>query len=115
ENKAVLVVRGNGGHVIDATAQLVDAVVRDWSGVVVLATSREGLGVAGERIVPVGPLAPASAVTMFLSRARDVRALPDVDGETLGAVEHLCRRLDGIPLAIDPPAAPPPPPSLPAI
>ena len=99
--KEMLLVFDNCEHVLDAAAELVDAVVRECPGVVVLATSREGLGVGGERIVPVGPLAPAPAVSLFLSRARDVRALPEVDDETLAAVEHVCRRLDGIPLAIE--------------
>jgi predicted ATPase len=99
--KELLLVVDNCEHVLDAAAELVEVVARECPGVVVLATSREGLGVSGERILSVGPLAPASAVSLFLSRTRDVRALPEVDDGTLAAVRHVCQRLDGIPLAIE--------------
>jgi predicted ATPase len=99
--KEMLLIFDNCEHVLDAAAELVDAVVRECPNVVVLATSREGLGVGGERIVPVGSLASSPAVSLFLSRARDVRPLPAVDDEMLASVEQVCQRLDGIPLAIE--------------
>lgn len=99
--KQMLLVLDNCEHVLEAAAELADAIVRECPSVVVLATSREGLGVVGERIMPVGPLTLTPAVALFLSRARDVRPLPEVEGETLGPVETVCRRLDGIPLAIE--------------
>jgi predicted ATPase/class 3 adenylate cyclase len=101
KTKEMLLIFDNCEHVLDAAAELVDAVVSECPNVVVLATSREGLGVGGERIVPVGPLASSPAVSLFLSRARDVRPLREVDDETLVSVEHVCQRLDGIPLAIE--------------
>ena len=78
-----------------------------------IATSREGLGVAGERILPVGSLGlprvddrpevarTTDAVSLFVSRARDVRPLPADDDDTIAAIAQVCRRLDGIPLAIE--------------
>ena len=113
KDRQVLLVLDNCEHLLDAAARLADAIVRGCSEVVVLATSREGLGVAGERIMPVGSLSlprvddrpdvarATDAVSMFVSRARDVRPLPADDQETIVAIAEVCRRLDGIPLAIE--------------
>ena len=82
-------------------------------GVSMLATSREGLGVAGERLMVVcEPAAPArdrastvalqsEAVRLFAERASAVRSGFEVDAGNVDAVVEICRRLDGIPLAIE--------------
>jgi predicted ATPase len=112
-NRQVLLVLDNCEHVLDAAATLAEALARSCPEVVVVATSREGLGVAGERIMPVGSLAlpaisdgpevarTAEAVSLFVSRARDVRPLAADDDDTIAAIAQVCRRLDGIPLAIE--------------
>ena len=70
-------------------------------GLVVLVTSREPLRVRWERLHPVPPLAPAPAVELFVQRARDVRPDFRLDAENEAAVAEVCRRLDGLPLAIE--------------
>jgi predicted ATPase/class 3 adenylate cyclase len=112
-SRQLLLVLDNCEHVLDAAATLADALVRSCPEVVLVATSREGLGVTGERIMPVGPLAfpgvgdapevarAADAFGLFVSRARDVRPLVADDEDTIAAIAQVCRRLDGIPLAIE--------------
>jgi predicted ATPase len=111
-NRHMLLVLDNCEHVLDGAAALVDAITRGCPEVVVLATSREGLGVAGERIIAVGSLSlprpddlpeiarATDAVSLFLARAGDVRALSS-DDQTIAKIAQVCRRLDGIPLAIE--------------
>ena len=93
-------------------AAVVDRVVRACAEVAVLATSREGLGVSGERIVAVGSLGlpaqdasgdvarAADAVQLFVARANDARSDFVLSDENLAAVVQICRRLDGIALAV---------------
>jgi predicted ATPase/DNA-binding SARP family transcriptional activator len=97
----LLLVLDNCEHVLDAAASLVEQIVAECHGVSVLATSREMLGVQGERIVPVPPLEDADAATLFAERARAGRPDFDLDREPVGAVAEICRRLDGVPLAIE--------------
>ena len=107
-----LIVLDNCEHVIDAVAQLVDALLANCGELKLVVTSREGLGVAGEQVFPVRPLSlPASAdaaalqaseaVQLFIDRAR--LALPDfsLDQHNAAAIAEICRRLDGIALAIE--------------
>jgi predicted ATPase/class 3 adenylate cyclase len=112
-SRQLLLVLDNCEHVLEAAASLVDAIVRSCPEVVLVATSREGLGVAGERIMAVGSLMlprvddrpdvarTTDAVSLFVSRARDVRPIAADDDDTIAAIAHVCRRLDGIPLAIE--------------
>ncbi|MCT7659402.1 BTAD domain-containing putative transcriptional regulator [Mycobacterium deserti] len=99
--RELLLVVDNCEHVLDAAALLVDRIVRQCPGVSVLATSREPLGTEGERITPVGPLPSDDAADLFVERARAARPDFDADREPVGAVAEICRRLDGIPLAIE--------------
>jgi predicted ATPase len=69
--------------------------------VTVLATSREPLGIAGERILPVDPLPVDDATALFAERAKASRSDFELDHEPVGAVAEICRRLDGLPLAIE--------------
>ena len=97
----------NCEHVLDAAADLVEAILAQSATVKILATSREGLRVADEQLWPVPSLdvgagIDSAAVTLFVERARSV-APRLLAGETdeADAVVEICRRLDGIPLAIE--------------
>jgi predicted ATPase len=79
---------------------LAETLVRSCSGVSVLATSREPLGVAGEAVWRVPSLAEDEAVRLFTSRAALVRSGPACDADD-DAARVICRRLDGIPLAVE--------------
>ncbi|WP_405801873.1 winged helix-turn-helix domain-containing protein [Streptomyces halstedii] len=99
-----LLVLDNCEHVIGAAAALAETLLTYCPGLRVLATSREPLGVPGEAVRPVDPLAPDPAHRLFAERARAVR--PDFAQETEAdgtgrAVAEICRRLDGLPLAIE--------------
>ncbi|GAA4245204.1 ATP-binding protein [Dactylosporangium darangshiense] len=90
----------NCEHVLDAAAELVAAVPAGCASVRVLATSRERLGVAGEQVLVVEPLEPGAAAELFHARA--LAADRGYDAAAHAApVEEICRRLDGIPLAIE--------------
>ena len=113
-DKTLLIVLDNCEHVIDGAALMVDALLHAAPAAHVLATSREPLRTEGEQVYPIRSLAmPAEdagqaddpvqygAVQLFLERARaaDAHFAPDRRNlETIGAI---CRRLDGIPLAIE--------------
>jgi len=99
--RELLLVFDNCEHVLDESAELVDRIARECPHVSVMATSREALGVSGERIVPVPPLPHEDAAELFAERARACRPDFDLDNEPVGAVAEICRRLDGIPLAIE--------------
>lgn len=109
---AVLVL-DNCEHLIDAVAKLADALLGQLPQLRILATSREPLALTGEALCHLGPLelpgadpdvaeaASATAVQLFVDRARKVRADFDLDESTAGAVAEVCRRLDGMPLALE--------------
>ncbi|MFY9920091.1 MAG: AAA family ATPase, partial [Mycobacterium sp.] len=107
EGRVRLLVFDNCEHVRDAAADLVEAILAHSATVRVLATSREGLGVADEQLwlVPsleVGAGIDSAAVRLFVERARSVAARFSVAtaGEAAAVVE-ICQRLDGIPLGIE--------------
>lgn len=100
----LLLVLDNCEHVLDAVAPLCERLLGETGDVDVLVTTRERLGVTGEYLWEVRPLAAndvdASAVRLFLDRARAV--VPSlVDTLDVPAVQELCARLDGLPLAIE--------------
>ncbi|MBB4749303.1 BTAD domain-containing putative transcriptional regulator [Actinoplanes lobatus] len=107
--REMLLILDNCEHVIGAAAELADVLLRAAPGLRILATSREPLGIAGERLFPVEPLGlpPAGAGPEVAGRAPAVRLLLDrAPGLTLTrddtpAVVRVCRALDGIPLAIE--------------
>ncbi|WP_282694636.1 BTAD domain-containing putative transcriptional regulator [Streptomyces sp. CC208A] len=108
DRPSFLLVLDNCEHVVDAAAALAETLLAHCPGLRVLATSREPLGVPGETVRPVEPLPPAPAHRLFTERARAVRPAFDrdharaVDGaDTADAVAEICRRLDGLPLAIE--------------
>ncbi|MEU8277643.1 BTAD domain-containing putative transcriptional regulator [Microbispora bryophytorum] len=95
-----LIVLDNCEHVIEPAAALADRLLAECPGLRILATSREPLGITGERLWPVGPLGAGHAVRLFAERAAAKRPGYLVDGER-DAVERICRELDGMPLAIE--------------
>ncbi len=98
---SLVFVLDNCEHVIDEAAALAQALVGALPGLRMVATSREPLGVPGEFLVPVVGLVPADAVKLFGDRARAVQPGFDPDGSAEAVVEGICRRLDGLPLAIE--------------
>lgn len=87
-------------HLIDATALLASRVLSNAAGVCILATSREALGVPGETVYRVPPLNGTESVELFLDRA--ARGGPTFELASFGAeIDRLCRRLEGMPLAIE--------------
>jgi len=114
EGRKLLLVLDNCEHVIDAAAKLGEIIVRTCSHACVLATSREVLRIEGEHVYRVPPLdVPSphqqesdivlghSAVQLFIARARALDSDFSPRGENLPAIAAICRRLDGIPLAIE--------------
>ncbi|HET7459501.1 MAG TPA: BTAD domain-containing putative transcriptional regulator [Gemmatimonadaceae bacterium] len=97
----VLVVLDNCEHIVDACAELAESLLRACPRLTLLATSREALGVPSEMAWLVPPLVSDEAVQLFVERAQ--ATLPGF-GLTTGnaaALVEICRRLDGIPLAIE--------------
>src|SRR5262245_24309999 len=99
--RETLLVFDNCEHLVDPVAELVGLIAESCSTCKVLATSREPLGVDGERVWRVPSMELDTARALFEDRARAVR--PDmVIGPNEGeAVEEICTRLDGIPLALE--------------
>jgi predicted ATPase/class 3 adenylate cyclase len=96
-----LVVLDNCEHLVDTVARIADLIVHRCPAVTVLATSQEGLGVAAEVTFGVRPLPQDEAERLFVDRASAARHSFAVTAESSPAVQELCRRLDGIPLAIE--------------
>jgi predicted ATPase/DNA-binding SARP family transcriptional activator len=92
-DRSALLVLDNCEHVVDGVARFVSEAVDRCPGLAVLATSREPLGVRGERVVAVPPLSVAAAVELLRRRAASL-----VDDQRL---EELSERLDGLPLALE--------------
>lgn len=99
--KTLLLVLDNCEHVVDAAARLADAMLLASAQLGILATSREPLGCVGETTWRVPSLSRAESVRLFTERARAARPeLNLADGDTPPLAE-ICRRLDGIPLALE--------------
>jgi predicted ATPase len=107
EGRVRLLVIDNCEHVLDAAADLIEAILAHSATVRILATSREGLGVPDEQVWPVRSLDAASgidsaAVSLFVERAQGMApGFSMADGDEAAAVTEICQRLDGIPLAIE--------------
>jgi predicted ATPase/DNA-binding NarL/FixJ family response regulator len=113
--RQVLLVLDNCEHLVDATAKLADLLLRAAPGLRVLATSRESLNMTGETVLAVPPLpAPEAgrqlavadlarfpAVGLFTERAAQVVAGFALTEANMTAVAGICRRLEGVPLAIE--------------
>ena len=115
QRKKALLVLDNCEHLVEAAARLVDTLLSSCPRFKVLATSREPLGVGGEitwrvpplpvpgteRLPPPEDLARYGAVRHFLERARSRLPSFELTSENARAAAEVCRRLDGIPLAIE--------------
>ena len=111
--RATLLVLDNCEHLLAVCATLAERLLKAAAALRVLVTSREGLGIAGERLVPVRSLslpahvddvhavAESEAVRLFVARAADVAPGFVLTGDNAGTVTDICTRLDGIPLAIE--------------
>ncbi|MGC2569439.1 MAG: NB-ARC domain-containing protein, partial [Mycobacterium sp.] len=100
--RQMLVVLDNCEHLLDASAELVVAVLSAAARLTVLATSREAIGVAGEVSWRVASLSlDGEAVELFTDRARHARPDFTLTDDNAAAVGEICARLDGVPLAIE--------------
>ncbi|MGX9889685.1 AfsR/SARP family transcriptional regulator [Streptomyces sp. NPDC002276] len=98
--RRMLIVLDNCEHVVDAAARLVEALLERCPELTVLATSREPLGVPGELLRPVEPLPDPVALRLLAERGAAARPGFTVEDD-IEACAEICRRLDGMPLAIE--------------
>ncbi|MET8946622.1 BTAD domain-containing putative transcriptional regulator [Streptomyces sp. NPDC004542] len=99
--RSQLLILDNCEHVIGAAAHLAETLLTRCPDLTILATSREPLGVPGESVRPVEPLVPEQAHRLFAERAAAVRPDAHAALKDTAAVAEICRRLDGLPLAIE--------------
>ena len=98
-SRKLLVILDNCEQVVDAAAKLAETLLRACPDLRILATSREGLGIGGEAVLPLSPLAD-DAVMLFAERS--AAAVPGFAlAENEATVAAICSRLDGLPLAIE--------------
>lgn len=113
-DRRLLLILDNSEHLIDDAAELTEALVARTTAISVLVTSREALNVPGETVYVVNPLPidgpeddgvarleEAPAVRLFLDRVRATQPGLEIDEERLRTVASICRRLDGLPLAME--------------
>jgi predicted ATPase/DNA-binding CsgD family transcriptional regulator len=100
-DRRVLVGLDNCEHLLAASADLVEALLRSCPELSLLATSREPLNLPGETVWRVPSMVEDEAVSLFVERASNVRPWFTLDETNEAAVHRLCRRLDGMPLAIE--------------
>jgi predicted ATPase/DNA-binding winged helix-turn-helix (wHTH) protein len=114
QRRHLLLIVDNCEHVVEAAARITEALLRGAPRLHILATSREPLSVGGEQNYPVAPLSVPpvdvkraadaleySAVRLFVERARAADPRFSFEDRAVAAVSRICRRLDGIPLAIE--------------
>ncbi len=111
--RELVLVLDNCEHLVEPVGRFAEGLLRDCPGVQILATSREALGVAGEQVWPlhalelparsstVEEIRASPAVELFVERARAVQPGFALDDTNADAVAEICRRLDGIPLAVE--------------
>ncbi|MDT0445382.1 BTAD domain-containing putative transcriptional regulator [Streptomyces johnsoniae] len=99
--RRLLLLLDNCEHVVEAAAALAERLLRAAPGLHILATGQEPLGIAGEQLRPVPPLAQADAVELFAARAAAAAPGFVLTDENEATVATVCRRLDGIPLALE--------------
>ncbi|MFF5315813.1 ATP-binding protein, partial [Streptomyces massasporeus] len=99
-SRRMLLILDNCEHVVGAAAHLAEYLLARCPGLTVLATSREPLGVPGESLRPVEPLPEPFAMRLFADRGAAARPGFRIADDP-GAAAEICRRLDGLPLAIE--------------
>ena len=100
-DRELLLVLDDCEHLIHASAELARGLLVRCPKLRILATSREPLGVAGERVWPVPPIAPSEALQLFGERASAVDPSFVIEDANRDVIAEICRKLDGIPLAIE--------------
>ena len=113
--KKMLLVLDNCEHLLASCAEFVDGLLNSCAEIRIVATSREALNVQGERVIQLPPLGvpdarsvlsfesvrSADAIKLFVDRAQTVRSGFELTSANFSSVAEVCRRLDGIPLAIE--------------
>lgn len=113
--KKLLLILDNCEHLLSSCANFVDRLLNSCAEVRILTTSREALNVQGERVTHLPPLGvpdvrssltlesaqSADAIRLFVDRARTARPSFELTSANVNAVAEVCRRLDGIPLALE--------------
>ena len=113
-DRNILLVLDNCEHILDPVARIAQQILEYCPEVTILTTSREALGIAGETVVRVDPMRTPppqvtacedvmefEAVRLFVERAASHQPTFTLDGANCGAVASICRRLDGVPLALE--------------
>ncbi|MFF7758593.1 ATP-binding protein [Streptomyces griseorubiginosus] len=100
-HRSPLIVLDNCEHLADACADLAHALLSASPGLTILATSRRALGILGEQVCAVPPLAPDDAVELLRDRATAVRPDFRITDDNRAQALRLCADLDGLPLAIE--------------
>ena len=115
KRKQLLLILDNCEHVLEPVATIASALLRSAENVRIVATSRQPLDITGERVhrlpslslpdktvgLPADEALKFDAIALFVDRGRAVQAQFELSAETAPAVAEICRRLDGIPLAIE--------------
>jgi predicted ATPase len=99
--RTILLFLDNCEHVVQEAANVAEALLAACPGLRIVATSREALMAAGERRYRLPPLGSADAIALFADRAQGVDVHFALSNESAPLVAEICRRLDGIPLAIE--------------
>jgi non-specific serine/threonine protein kinase len=101
ESRRVLLLLDNAEHLLESCAELAELVLTRCGRVAILVTSRERLGVSGELTYRVPSLSAQESALLFIERARLQRPEFDVPDKDATTLDSICRRLDGIALAIE--------------
>jgi len=113
--KTLLLIFDNCEHIVETCAQLSETLLRACANLRIMVTSRETLGVQGERVLrvpslqlpdvqappPLHDLAQYEAIRLFVDRAATVKPTFTLNAANAGAVTQICQQLDGVPLAIE--------------
>jgi predicted ATPase/class 3 adenylate cyclase len=100
-DKKLLLILDNCEHLIAACARLADDLLHQCAGLKILASSREALGIAGEVAYRTPSLADSESTRLFVERAHAANPKFSLTDSNAASVAQICRRLDGIPLAIE--------------
>jgi predicted ATPase/DNA-binding SARP family transcriptional activator len=101
DGRRTLLALDNCEHLLDEIAPLVTALLGSCRSLMVLTTSREPLNVSGEALYPLAPMSEEEAADLFSTRAVMIEPAFAVDAAAREQVRALCRRLDGLPLAVE--------------
>ena len=100
-DKKLLLLLDNCEHLIEACAHLADDLLHHCTGLKILASSREALGIVGEMVYSTPSLADTESILLFAERAQAANSNFRLSDDNASSVAQICSRLDGIPLAIE--------------